>query len=74
MVGFSLPIPTICDRHCNCYQADRVAARWGLVLEHPNRRVGQVTYYGDPICSVPGCTRLVYEWGRGHEGHEAPAS
>ena len=69
MVGFTLPMPTICDRHCNCMEADRWAKRWGKTVQHTNRRLGQVEPYGQPACSEPGCARLVYEWGRGHEGH-----
>jgi hypothetical protein len=69
VVGFTLPLPTICDRHCNCTEADRWAARWGKTVEHPNRRPGKLGRYGLPMCMEPGCTKLVVEWGQGHEGH-----
>ena len=69
LIGFLLPLPTICDRHGNCLEADRWAARWGRTVEHPNRRLGQIGPHGCPVCTEPGCNRLVYEWGLGHEGH-----
>jgi hypothetical protein len=69
LIGFLLPLPTICDRHANCLEADRWAARWGRELEHPNRRHGQIERFSRPACTVPGCPRLVFEAGRGHEGH-----
>ena len=69
LIGFRLPLPTICDRHANCLEADAWARRWGRVVEHPNRRPGQVEPYGRPVCAVPGCCQLVFEWGRRHEGH-----
>jgi hypothetical protein len=69
MVGLDLPLPTICDRHANCLEADAWAQRFGKQVEHPNRRIGHVERYGRPVCTVPGCMRLVWEWGLGHEGH-----
>jgi hypothetical protein len=69
LIGLLLFLPTICDRHANCQEADAWAARWGKLLDHPNRRPGQPEPHGRPVCAVPGCNRLVFEWGRGHEGH-----
>jgi hypothetical protein len=69
LIGFRIPLPMLCDRHCHCMEADRWAKRWGRVVDHPNQRTGVIKPYGTPLCSVPGCARLVYEWGRGHDGH-----
>jgi hypothetical protein len=69
MVSFSIPLPTICDRHSHCAEADAWAKRFGRTVQHPNRRVGQTKPYGRPACSEPGCNRLVLEWGMGHAGH-----
>ena len=72
-IALAIGLPTVCDRHCNCREADRWAARFGRTVEHPNRRVGLTKPYSRPACSAPGCTHLVVEWGQGHEGHvDAP--
>jgi hypothetical protein len=69
LIGFRLPCPTVCDRHANCMEADAWARRFGKTLEHPNRRAGKVERFSPPACSAPGCTRLVWGAGMGHEGH-----
>jgi hypothetical protein len=68
-LGMTLTFPRICDKHSNCAEADKWAARFGAKVTHPNPRVGDSKPYGKPVCSVPGCSRFVVEWGQGHEGH-----
>lgn len=69
MVDFAIPLPTVCDKHTDCSEADAWAARFGRTVDHVNRAPGIPAPYGRPVCAVPGCTSFVVEWGCGHEGH-----